>query len=44
MIQATCIQKFRDKHNNIYGYRIKDTTGKTLDVKSGTSLIIKKDR
>ena len=34
MVQATCIQKFRDKHNNIYGYRIKDTSGKTLDVKS----------
>ena len=34
MLQATCILKFRDKHNQIYGYRLKDTTGNTRDVKS----------
>ena len=33
MLQAACIQKFRDKNNQIYGYRIQDSTGATRDVK-----------
>ena len=33
MVQATCIQKFRDKHNQIYGYRLRDNSGLTRDVK-----------
>ena len=33
MIQAKCIQKFRDKNNNIYGYRLIDINGQTQDVK-----------
>ena len=33
MLQATCIQKFRDKHNQIYGYRLQDSTGAVKDVK-----------
>lgn len=32
MIQAKCIQKFRDKNNHIYGYRLQDQAGKQLDV------------
>lgn len=34
MIQAKCIQKFRDKNNNIYGYRLIDINGQTQDVQS----------
>ena len=34
MIQAKCIQKFRDKNNQIYGYRLQDINGQTQDVKS----------
>ena len=33
MIQAKCIQKFRDKNNHIYGYRLVDLNGRTQDVK-----------
>lgn len=33
MIQAKCIQKFRDKNNHIYGYRLQDINGKTQDVR-----------
>ena len=33
MIQATCIKKFRNKHNQIYGYRLQDTSGQITDVK-----------
>jgi len=32
MIQAKCIQKFRDKNNHIYGYRLIDINGQTQDV------------
>lgn len=32
MIQAKCIQKFRDKSNKIYSYRIQDTNGKIQDI------------
>lgn len=32
MIQAKCIQKFRDKKNKIYGYRLQDINGQTQDV------------
>ena len=34
MIQAKCIQKFRDNNNKIYGYRLIDINGQTQDVKS----------
>ena len=34
MITAKCIQKFRDKNNNIYGYRLVDINGQTQDVQS----------
>jgi hypothetical protein len=33
VIQAKCIQKFRDKQNRIYGYRLVDLNGHTQDVK-----------
>ena len=33
MVQAICVQKFRDKNNQIYGYRLKDSTGTVRDVK-----------
>lgn len=32
MIQARCIQKFRDKNDRIYSYRLQDTQGKTVDL------------
>jgi len=32
MIQAKCIEKFRDEHNKIYGYRLQDINGQTQDV------------
>lgn len=32
MIQAKCIQKFRDSTGKIYGYRLQDLNGKTQDV------------
>lgn len=32
MIQAKCIQKFRDKTGKIYGYRLQDLNGNTQDV------------
>lgn len=32
MIQAKCIQKFRNKQNQIYGYRLQDTRGAIKDV------------
>jgi len=32
MIKAKCVQKFRDKNNHIYGYRLQDTNGSTKDV------------
>lgn len=32
MIQAKCIQKFRDAKNKIYGYRLIDLAGQTQDV------------
>ena len=34
MIQAKCIQKFRDNSNKIYGYRLQDINGQTQDVKA----------
>ena len=34
MIQAICLKKFRNKNNQIIGYRIQDKNGNTLDVKS----------
>ncbi|MBO5387545.1 MAG: hypothetical protein J6A59_05320 [Lachnospiraceae bacterium] len=33
-IQAKCIEKFRDKQNRIYGYRLIDLNGQTQDVTS----------
>lgn len=32
MIQAKCIEKFRDEHNKIYGYRLQDINEQTQDV------------
>lgn len=32
MVTCKCINKFRDTHNIIIGYRLKDTTGKCIDV------------
>lgn len=32
MVQARCIQKFRDKNNNIKGYLLEDCTGQQLQV------------
>ena len=32
MIQAKCVQKFRDNTGKIYGYRLQDLNGKTQDV------------
>lgn len=34
MIQVKCTYKFKDKNNNIYGYRIQDVNGKTMDVQA----------
>ena len=34
MIQAKCIEKFRDKNNHIYGYRLIDLNGQTQDIQS----------
>lgn len=34
MIQAKCIDKFRDANNKIIGYRLIDLNGQTQDVKS----------
>lgn len=34
MVQAKCVQKFRDKHGNIFGYRLQDQSGNIRDVKS----------
>lgn len=34
MIQVKCIQKFRDKNNQIIGYRLQDTNGNTKDIDS----------
>lgn len=34
MITVKCIQKFKDEHNNIYGYRLVDINGQTQDVAS----------
>ena len=34
MIQAICLKKFRNKNNQIIGYKIQDKNGSTLDVKS----------
>ena len=34
MIQAKCIQKFRDKNNHIIGYRLQDINGQTQDVQA----------
>lgn len=34
MITVKCIQKFRDEHNKIYGYRLVDLNGQTQDVAS----------
>ena len=33
MIQALCLRKFRNKNNQIIGYKIQDKNGNTLDVK-----------
>ena len=33
MITVQCIEKFRDKQGRIYGYRIRDISGQTKDVK-----------
>lgn len=32
MVTCICIQKFRDKRGNIYGYRLKDSSGNIQDV------------
>ena len=32
MVTARCIQRFRNKNGQIYGYRLQDQTGKTIDV------------
>lgn len=32
MIQAKCIQKFRNKSNQIIGYKLQDSQGKTKDL------------
>lgn len=32
MIQAKCIQKFRDEHDKIYGYRLVDINGASVDI------------
>ena len=34
MLTVTCIQKFRDRHNQIYAYRLQDFQGNTRDVYS----------
>ena len=34
MIQVKCIQKYRDKNNHIYGYKLIDLNGQTQDVKA----------
>ena len=34
MIQAKCIQKFRDNSGNIFGYRLVDAQGQTRDFRS----------
>ena len=34
MLTVTCIKKFRDKQNQIYGYRLQDNNGQIKDVKS----------
>ena len=44
MLQATCIQKFRDKHNKIYGYRLRDTTGLIKDVEPEVLKIAIRDK
>lgn len=33
MLQAVCLKKFRNKNNQIIGYRIQDKNGNTVDVK-----------
>ena len=32
MFQVTCIQKFRNKNNQIYGYRLQDSKGNIKDI------------
>ena len=32
MLKVTCTQRFRDKHNNIIGYQIKDKDGNVKNV------------
>ena len=32
MITVTCIQKFRDKNNNITGYKLRDKSGNIINV------------
>ena len=34
MIQALCLHKFRNKNNQIIGYRVQDKNGSTMDVKA----------
>lgn len=33
MLAVKCIQKFRDRNNKIYGYRLQDSNGYTKDVR-----------
>ena len=32
MVQATCIRKLRDRRNQVYGYRLRDSTGAVRDI------------
>lgn len=34
MIQAKCIEKFRDKNNRIIGYKLEDNQGNIQDISS----------
>lgn len=35
MVKARCIQRFRNKNGAVYGYRIQDMNGQTMDVTPG---------
>ena len=45
MVNVTCTYRFRDKYNNVKGYRIQDSMGATRDISSGQlKLAIKNGR
>lgn len=44
MIQAKCIQKFKDKQGRIYGYRLVDINGQTQDVTPGDLKLAIRDK